>query len=198
MQPGALSRDRRFLSLLKQLPRIGPPDWAGTLTPMSRIDKTGFAERWFMPTTWRSSSCILRCSPRIRKTGSNRSGSLDQIGTGIVLERHGLSLENGANPCWPLWNSGRVIVVLLECKKMVARADGREPVFARRADCSGTEFGDCAFHLHALLGKHGAEARLAGMETNRSRDRDFSSASPADNLLRGIGFAFWHNDPPVF
>lgn len=56
---------------------------------------------------------------------------------------------------------------------MVARADAREPLFDHRADCSGAEFGDCAFHLYALLGTHCAEACLAVLETNRSRYRKF-------------------------
>jgi len=56
---------------------------------------------------------------------------------------------------------------------MVARADVSEPLFDHRADCSGAEFGGCAFHLHVLLGTPCAEACLAGLETNRSRYRKF-------------------------
>ena len=56
---------------------------------------------------------------------------------------------------------------------MVARAHASQSLFDHRADCCGTEFGGCAFHLHALLGTHRAKACLAGLETNRSRYRKF-------------------------
>jgi len=81
---------------------------------------------------------------------------------------------------------------------MVACADDSEPLFDHRSDCSGAEFGRCSFRLRALLGIHRAEACLAGLDRNRTCDREFSGASPADNLLCSVGSTFRHSVPLVF